>query len=145
MYCPATATPSLNRGMETTRVVNIPASGMERAEWYATNGYPPMAVGSICHSGMSGGQSGLPCPLTGKPDECCFSTAYNRGVQGTLRDKSVSDVTQFSRYWVGYPDPATKIGADALHTYQAQVTASRGFEDGDKEVYVSSDAATLWA
>ena len=43
-----------------------------------------------------------------------------------------------------FPDPATLTADDSARIWNTQVTASHGFVDGDKEVYVNQDTQTIW-
>lgn len=71
--------------------------------------------------------------------------SMERGILGAQRDEfDIGGHVLPSRSMFMYEDP-TSFDADATtKIWNAQVTASNGFFDGDREVYVNEDAATVW-
>jgi hypothetical protein len=114
-------------GMDPQRIVQIPQSGLERAEWFAKS-EPNLGTQSLglCSGGML---------AIGKNE---------RGVQGAERDESFASLTLSRHNYANFPDPATLTSDDAAKIWNAQVAATRGLYDGDKEVYVSEDTQTIW-
>jgi hypothetical protein len=118
-----------DQGMEPQHRVEIPQSGLERAEWFARN---DPNLDKVQQLGLcSGGMAAI--------------GANQRGFQGVEREDAFASLVMSRHNYAEFPDPATLTAMDSAKIWTTQVTASNGFVDGDKEVYVNQDIQTIWS
>lgn len=108
----------------------VPQSGMERAFW----------LDQQAPKGRSPGTATF-CASSGR----ATIGDKERMVLGFERDDFLGGMVTRSHNWFDFNDPYTENSTSVSKIWTAQVTASNGLWDEDRDVWVTQDSTTVWA